>query len=141
MLFIKEFKKQFNVSIHVGKMNKLAITTEVRSILLTSKEISQMIGDKIFPIVAPDGTNGDFIIYQRDGYKQEYTKMGIARQIPIVFVNAISDDYDRSLQLASLIDETLSGRFSNPKMIIKLEDSTEDYADKKYFQILQFSID
>lgn len=122
-------------------MNKLAVTTEVRSILLASDEIAKMIGDKVFPIVAPNETKGDFIIYQRDGYKQEYTKMGVARQIPTVFVNAVSDDYDRSLRLASLIDEALSGSFSNPDMTIKLEDSTEDYADKKFFQVLQFSID
>lgn len=122
-------------------MNKLAVTTEVRSILLASDEIAKMIGDKVFPIVAPNETKGDFIIYQRDGYKQEFTKMGVVRQIPTVFVNAVSDDYDRSLRLASLIDEALSGSFSNPDMTIKLEDSTEDYADKKFFQVLQFSID
>lgn len=122
-------------------MNKLAVTTEVRGILLASDEIAKMIGDKVFPIVAPNETKGDFIIYQRDGYKQEYTKMGVARQIPTVFVNAVSDDYDRSLRLASLIYEALSGSFSNPDMTIKLEDSTEDYADKKFFQVLQFSID
>lgn len=122
-------------------MNKLAVTIEVRSILLASDEIAKMIGDKVFPIVAPNETKGDFIIYQRDGYKQEYTKMGVARQIPTVFVNAVSDDYDRSLRLASLIYEALSGSFSNPDMTIKLEDSTEDYADKKFFQVLQFSID
>lgn len=122
-------------------MNKLAITTEVRSIILASEEIAQMIGDKVFPIVAPDGTKGDFIIYQRDGYKQEYTKMGVARQIPTVFVNAISDDYDRSLQLASLVYEALEGDFCKPDMTIHLEDSTEDYSDGKYFQVLQFSIE
>lgn len=122
-------------------MNKLAITTEVRGILLASEEIAEMIGDKVFPIVAPNETKGDFIIYQRDGYVQEYTKMGVARQIPTVFVNAVSDDYDRSLRLASLIYDALSGSFSNPDMTIKLEDSTEDYADKKFFQVLQFSID
>lgn len=122
-------------------MNKLAVTTEVRGILLASDEIAKMIGDKVFPIVAPNETKGDFIIYQRDGYKQEFTKMGVVRQIPTVFVNAVSDDYDRSLRLASLIDEALSGSFSNPDMTIKLEDSTEDYTDKKFFQVLQFSID
>lgn len=122
-------------------MNKLAITTHVRGILLASEEIAEMIGDKVFPIVAPNETKGDFIIYQRDGYVQEYTKMGVARQIPTVFVNAVSDDYDRSLRLASLIYDALSGSFSNPDMTIKLEDSTEDYTDKKFFQVLQFSID
>lgn len=122
-------------------MNKLAITTEIRSILLDSKEITSLIGKKIFPIVAPAKTEGDFIIYQRDGYKQEYTKMGVSRQIPTVFVNAVSDDYERSLELASLIYEALEGNFSDPDMTIHLEDSTEDYSEGKYFQVLQFSVE
>ncbi|UBD64383.1 DUF3168 domain-containing protein [Bacteroides salyersiae] len=122
-------------------MNKLAITTEVRGILLETEEITSLIGQKVFPVVAPMNTEGDFIIYQRDGYKQEYTKMGVARQIPTVFVNAVSDDYERSLQLASLIYEALEGSFSNPNMTIHLEDSTEDYSDGKYFQVLQFSVE
>lgn len=122
-------------------MNKLAITTEVRGILLDSEKITSLIGKKIFPVVAPMKTEGDFIIYQRDGYKQEYTKMGVTQQIPTVFVNAVSDDYDRSLQLASLIYEALEGQFSNPDMTIHLEDSTEDYSEGKYFQVLQFSVE
>lgn len=122
-------------------MNKLAITTEVRAILLESEELEALIGNKVFPIVAPVKTEGDFIIYQRDGYKQEYGKMGVARQIPTVFVNAVSDDYDRSLQLVSLIYEALEGDFSSPNMTIHLEDSTEDYSEGKYFQVLQFSVE
>ena len=119
-------------------MNKLAITTEIRSILLDSEEITSLIGKKIFPVVAPLKTEGDFIIYQRDGYKQEYTKMGVARQIPTVFVNAVSDDYDRSLQLASLIYEALEGQFSNPDMTIHLEDSTEDIQKENTFRCFNF---
>lgn len=122
-------------------MNKFKITTEIRSLLLADKDITDSIGEKVFPIVAPDKTDGDFIIYQRDGYKQEYTKMGVARQIPIVYVNAVSEDYDRSQDLASLIYDALEGSFSNPKMTIHLEDSTEGYSDGKYFQVLQFSVE
>ena len=122
-------------------MNKLAVTTEVRALLSESKELKILIGEKVFPIFAPEKTKGDFIIYQRDGYKQEYTKMGVARQIPIVYVNAVSEDYDRSLELACLIYEALEGEFSNPKMTIHMEDSTEGYAEGKYFQVLQFSVE
>lgn len=67
--------------------------------------------------------------------------MGVARQIPTVFVNAVSDDYERSLELASLIYEALEGRFFIPDMNIHLEDSTEDYSEGKYFQVLQFSVE
>lgn len=122
-------------------MNKLAITTEVRAILLADEKITSLIGKKVFPVVAPNGTEGDCIIYQRDGYKQEYTKVGVARQVPTVFINAVSDDYERSLQLASLVYDALEGEFDNPGMTIHLEDSTEDYFDGKYFQVLQFSVE
>lgn len=121
-------------------MNMFGITTEIRGMLLDSDDICRMVGQKIYPIVAPDGTDGDFIVYQRDGYQQEYSKMGVARQIPIVYVSVISDNYDRSNQIASLIYSALEGRFDNPVMTIHLEDSTEDYVDKKYVQVLQFSI-
>lgn len=122
-------------------MNKFKITTELREILLETSEISALVGKKIFPLIAPDNTEGDFITYQRDGYKQERNQMGVSRQIPIVFVNAVSEDYDRSQELASLIYEALEGSFENPNMIIHLEDSTEDYDMGKYVQVLQFSIE
>lgn len=122
-------------------MSKFKVTTEIRGILLGSPDVFDLVSDKIFPLVAPTDTIGDFIVYQRDGFKQEHTQMGVARQIPIVFVNAVSDDYDRSQELASLIYEALEGTFTDPDMRIHLEDSTEDYEDGKYIQVLQFSIE
>lgn len=122
-------------------MNKFKITTEVRGILMSDPEIQKKVDKKIFPLVADTDTEGDFIVYQRDGYKQEYTKMGVARQIPIVFVNAVSSDYDKSQELAGLIYEALEGSFTDPEMTIHLEDSTEAYEDGKYIQVLQFSIE
>lgn len=121
-------------------MDMFKITTEIRSILLASGEITAVIGEKVFPIIAPENTAGDFIVYQRDGFKQEYTQMGIASQSPLVNVTAVSDNYDRSQDLASLIYDTLSGDFRDPDITIRLEDSTEDFIDNKYIQILQFSI-
>lgn len=121
-------------------MDMFKITTEVRTILLDEPEIVSLVNDRIFPVIAPENTEGDFIAYQRDGYKQVYTKMGVADQIPYVNVAAVSSDYDRSQELASLIYDTLSGEFSNPDIYIQLEDSTEDFIDNKFIQVLQFSI-
>lgn len=122
-------------------MNKFKITTLIKDILLADSNIQSLVGDDIHPLVASTDTSGDFIVYQRDGYKQEHTNMGVSRQIPIVFINAVSTDYDRSQEIASLIYEALQGDFTNPIMRIRLEDSTEDYDDGKYIQILQFSIE
>lgn len=122
-------------------MNKFKVTTEIRSLLLSSPAISALVQDKIFPLVAPTDTQGDFIIYQRDGYKTEYTKMGRYMDKPLVYVNAVSDDYDRSQEIASAIYDWLEDDFVNPAMRIRLEDSTEDYGDGKFIQVLQFSIE
>lgn len=118
------------------------VTTEIRALLLASEDITATIDEKVYPIIAPENTDGDFIVYQRDGYKQEYTKMGVANQIPLVNVTAVSESYDRSQELASLIYDTISGDFrcSDMDIRIQLEDSTEDFIDNKFIQILQFSI-
>lgn len=122
------------------KIDMFKITTELRAILLDNEEIIDLIDDKIYPIIAPEDTDGSFIVYQRDGYKQAYSKLGVAEQIPIVNIAAISDNYDCSQVLASLIYNSLSGKFRDPDIHIQLEDSTEDFIDSKFIQVLQFSI-
>ena len=118
--------------------SKFKITTKVRNALLTVSEITDMVGDRIFPVVAPKDTIGDFIIYQRDEYSIEYTKMEIYQRTCRVYVNAISEDYDKSQELAYLIDEHLSGKHED--MDVFLMDSTEDFRDNKYMQVLLFEI-
>ena len=120
--------------------SKFKITTKVRAVLLATPEISTIVDTRVFPVVAPKDTPGDFIIYQRDEYSKDYTKMGISSQRCRVYVNAISEDYDRSQVLAYQINEALEGKHVNLKMDIKLIDSTEDFEDGKYIQVLLFEI-
>lgn len=121
--------------------NKFSITNEVRAILLEAPAVSAAVSDKVFPLVAPKDTAGDFIIYQRDEYSIDRAKMGMVTQKCRVYINAVSEDYDRGQQLAAAIFEALEGDFIEPDMRIRLEDSTEDYEAGKYIQILLFSIE
>ena len=98
--------------------SKLKVTTVIRQILLKNGDLSALIGEKIFPLYAPKGTEGDFILYVRDEYSTQYTAMGLFSQQCRVFINVVSDNYDR----------------------IRLKDSTEDYEDKKFIQVLLFEI-
>lgn len=121
-------------------MNIFTVTNDVREILMRSEEIQQLIGTKIFPVIAPENTVGDFICYQRDGYKGVQSKFGLAMQEPLVFVNVVSEDYDRSQQIASAVCDVLEGSHREMRIRITLEDSSEDYEDDKYIQIMLFSI-
>lgn len=122
--------------------NKFKITTHIRQLLLANPKIIEKIGENIFPLVASKDTKGDIITYQRDAYNKSRDKMGVHSQECFVWINAISDTYDRSQELACLIDETLDGSFTfNGQPIeIWLDDSTEEFEDGKFIQVLLYKI-
>ncbi|MDR2919690.1 MAG: DUF3168 domain-containing protein [Tannerella sp.] len=122
-------------------INKFKITNEIRAILLDNSAIKAYVDDRIYPVIAPTSEKGDFIIYQRDGYKSDRNKMSVTGTAVMVYVFAISENYDHSADLASLIYKALNGKFTEPDMLIQLEDSTEDFSDGRYIQALLFSIE
>ena len=101
---------------------KFTIITEVVKILRSSEDLAAMIGTKIFPIIAPEGTPGDFVSYQRDGMDLEWSKMGPSLQRSYFYINVVSDDYDRSLKIADIIYDELDGEWKKADMCIRLTD-------------------
>lgn len=127
----------------VQAFTKFSITTDIRKLLIENVELQSIINNNIFPILAPEGTTGDFIIYYRDKYGKEYTNYGVSNEHCTVWIGAISDNYDRSQRIAELINEATEGKHKNTSGYdyeCRLLDSTEDFEDKKYIQILVFEI-
>lgn len=124
---------------------KFSVCTEIRKMLLNNSEIKRLVDNKIYPIVAPEGTEGNFIVYVRDQYSISKTKQGIYEQKCIVFVSCVSDKYDTSQEIADSVFQCLVGKYkiNTGKTIInsiEMLDSTEDYANGVYIQTLEFSI-
>ena len=118
-------------------INPFSATTEIRNLLIADDTLKSLVGGKIYPIVAPEQTEGDFIFYQRDGIKESETKQGTSDMTAIVDIGVISESYERSQQISMAIYECLEGNYSGDIREIRLKDSTEDLVDKKYIQILQ----
>ena len=49
----------------LGSYQKWFIGNDIRSILLDDEEIVNQVGTDIYPLIAPENTEGDFIIYMR----------------------------------------------------------------------------
>ncbi len=126
----------------MGRADKkfLAIK-DIFSLLSNNPTIQSLVGDKIYPLVAPQGTSGDFIAVQRDGYRREDTKMGIALQASVFFTTAVSEDYDRSLAIAEAIYDALEGDHPEYESRIRMEDYGEEYIDSKFLQVLKFNLE
>lgn len=128
---------------YIKAKSKFRIGTVIRKILIDNEDVKQLVGDKIFPLVAPQSTEGDLIVYYRDEYSKDYTKMGVYNDNCKVYVTIVSDSYYRSQEIAEAVNNALEGTFfqnTDNQIQVRLSDSTEDYADNKYIQVLLFEI-
>lgn len=124
---------------------KFTVCTLLREMLLEDATIQELVGNKIYPIIAPENTQGNYIVYVRDEYSINRTKMNIYEQNCIVYISCVSDDYDVSQQMANAVFQVLDDRYNihNETMSIRsinMTDSTEDYDGDVYIQTLQFTI-
>ena len=127
----------------LNSYQKWSIGNDLRTILLNDEGIVNQVNSNIFPIIAPESTEGDFIVYMRNKYSKSAVKMGVYQDECEVAVIAISDNYDSAVELASKIDNALSGLHTldnGVRLQINLADSTEVFEDNKYIETLMFNI-
>lgn len=119
---------------------KFKAIKDIFSLLSNDPTIQTFVGDKIYPLVAPQDVEGDFIALRRDGYRRQDTKMGVAIQQSVFYVFVISEDYDRSLDIADVVYDVLEG--DHPRDLrIRMDDYTEEYVDQKFIQVLRFNLE
>ena len=115
----------------------------MREILLSFEEIVGLVGEHIYPCVAPENTEGNFYVYNRTEYARNYEKFGLYTDTATVLLRAVSDDYDTSITMAELADEVLSGLHRNDDGVVirfRLIDSKEGHDGFQYFQDLFFAV-
>lgn len=121
--------------------SKFKAMIQVVEILSHSPIVQQYVGDKIYPLINTDETDGDFIAYQRAGYRRQDTKMGIAVQGTEFYITVVSDNYNRSLDIAEAVYQALEGDHRDGGLRIRMTDNEEDYLDKKFCQIIKFTLE
>ena len=127
----------------LGSFQKWHIGDDVRALLLADTNIAALVGEDIYPIVAPEGTDGEFIVYRREKYSKDTVKEGVVGDECILSLTAVADNYDAAVTLAELIDNALTGKHTNGEgenFQMVLSDSSEAFEDNKYIEVLLFEI-
>lgn len=111
--------------------------------LLSVETIKSMVNNKVYPLVAPLNTTFPYIVFQRTSTPYN-TKDNVYQDSINIEIIAVSDNYDKSIELAELIRNELEGkRNMNIEGFriasIKLIDSTESYSNDAYLQSLTFN--
>lgn len=96
----------------------------------------------VFPVVAPENTKGDVIVYRRTSIERSQSHIGYYLDTVHYDIVIISDSYDKAAELGERVDDALSGTFNEDgkRFVSHISGGYEDFQDGKYYNIIQFKI-
>ena len=121
-------------------MNSLKVGKEIYSHLKENKSLTDIVGNKIYPIIVEKDTNYPFIVYKRSNVIPEYTKDYHFKDFVIVDIICVSNHYVESVEIATLVRESLEDKKYGDIVSIRLESADEDFIDDAYIQTLTFNL-
>lgn len=121
-------------------MRSLEVGKEIYSILSKNKSLTDKVGNKIYPIIVEKDTNYPFIVYKRSNVIPDYTKDYHFKDYVIVDIICVSNHYVESVEIASLVRESLEDKRIGDIDSIRLESADEDFIDDAYIQTLSFNL-
>ena len=121
-------------------MNSLKVGKEIYSHLKENKSLTDIVGNKIYPIIVEKDTNYPFIVYKRSNVIPDYTKDYHFKDDVIVDIICVSNHYVESVEIANLVRESLEDKKYGDIVSIKLEGADEDFIDDAYIQTLTFNL-
>lgn len=121
-------------------MRSLEVGKEIYSILSKNKSLTDKVGNKIYPIIVEKDTNYPFIVYKRSNVIPDYTKDYHFKDYVIVDIICVSNHYVESVEIASLVRESLEDKRIGNINSIRLESADEDFIDDAYIQTLSFNL-
>ena len=126
-------------------MSKISIAKDLRPMLLARESLKALVGENIFPRYAPEGTAGDFILYQRTSGGSEVNQMSLSAEWCEVTFNVVSDDYVKGVEIAEELRSILQDVYvGEERDQLVMTNSREDFVGEnnvvKYVQILVFTV-
>lgn len=129
-------------------IDSLDIGKILNNFLQQDAELKKLIGNKIYPIVADQGTTYPFICYKRTGLNLQSSKDRYNyRQTAYVTFIVASKSYKESISIAKAVKQCLNlkrGSYDGLQINqITLTDASEEYITDSdaFVQYLNFSID
>lgn len=112
---------------------------DIITALKSNSELAKLIGNRVYPLIADEGTTFPFVVYRRTALSPDSNKdQGInATTVEIV---AISDKYSDSVKVADIIYATLANYTSDRIGEIKVTTAYEQWTDNAFLQTIQAEI-
>lgn len=117
----------------------ISINKHIYSILSQDDKLKEMVGNKIYPLIAEESTTFPFIIFKRTNINTEYSKDGVVQDTVDINIGIAAINYNQTIEISErcreLLELTRNGYFKR----ITLTSVYEDYVDDTYTQELTFN--
>ena len=118
--------------------SSISVIKPIFRILSSDKTLNEMVGNKIFPIIAENDITFPFILVTRTSITPITFKTGVAVD-KVTFQVVIEDvDYFRTVNIAEKVRELLELIHSDYFKRIEFSNCNEDFINDTYRQTLQF---
>lgn len=113
----------------------IQIGKTIYNLLSSDADVTGIVGDRIYPLIADVSTTFPFIVYRKNNYQPEYTKDGISSKWATIEIVIASDKYNEGVELAEKAFQAIS-----KNRYFRLENNTEDFIEDTFIQNLIFNI-
>ena len=124
-------------------MTTIQIGKVINALLNADTNLSEMIGNRVFPIVSKEGTQYPFVVYRRNSVTPTYCKDGLASETASVDIVIASNTYTNSIEVADRVRAAIDKRacvFQDTTVSnIEMTTAEEDFVDDTYIQTLNFN--
>ena len=120
-------------------MKNFKIGKEIKRILSSDEQVNNVLGNKIFPLVAENGTLFPFLTYRRTSFvpydNKDYTDESVYMDIMIV-----AQTYNESVDIADTVADCLNRTSTELINYIGIKNIREDYVEDSYVQTISIEI-
>lgn len=120
-------------------MKNFKIGKDIKTLLMADTEVTNAIGEKLFPLVANAGTSFPFVVYRRNGYKP-YSNKDYSDEIVYMELAVLSDKYSESVDVADKVANALEHKETINIDDIIIDNSTEEFDNDIYIQKITIQI-
>lgn len=120
-------------------MKNFKVGKEMFNILTNDSDVKKLVGNKVFPIVANEGTTFPFIVYRRTNYTPASNK-DYTSEIVGIEINILSQKYDEGVNIADVVATSLDRKETDFIEDIKITNISEDYIEDTFVERIYLDI-
>lgn len=117
----------------------ISANKKIYQLLINDEPLKELVGNKIFPLVAEESVSYPFVIFTKESATANYTKDLLMYDTAIISVVIAANNYFETVAIAERIRAILECHRDAYFLSLLLDNVTEEYIEDAFVQQLQFS--